>query len=334
MSGGSQTQTSSSAPWDKAQPGILAGMNDATKLYQSGIGGQTWMGPTTVAPSQQTDRAWQWGENAAHEGANAASGLWNRMQKGWADGGLTDRQRGVGDQLFSMTGTPDEGYRQLNDIQRKAYGLTERIAQGGDMSGNPYAESVLQKSIADASNAARLNASGMGRVGSAAEQSVLTRDIGNLSNDFRYRNFADQQARMDAARADMAGFGNQANAQSEADWARRQYAMDSLTSLEQLGKNNQAGYAGQMADVMGLRQMPMDMLAGIGAQREGVAQNVLDDQLRIFDDLQNKPWEQLARYMGIQSGAGSLGGTSNTVSRQKMGLGNILGGALGLASLF
>jgi hypothetical protein len=36
----------------------------------------------------------------------------------------------------------------------------------------------------------------------------------------------------------------------------------------------------------------------------------MNDKLRIFNETQSKPWENLARLNGIASGAGSLGGTT------------------------
>ena len=56
-------------------------------------------------------------------------------------------------------------------------------------------------------------------------------------------------------------------------------------------------------------------LAQIGGNYEQLQANMIQDQNRIFDQTQSAPWDQLARYNAIMSGAGQLGSkSSSTVS--------------------
>ncbi|MNL48496.1 hypothetical protein D3C87_1713600 [compost metagenome] len=50
----------------------------------------------------------------------------------------------------------------------------------------------------------------------------------------------------------------------------------------------------------------------VGAMNEDLATREMNDRLRLFNDQQNKPWEQLGRLNAIASGAGSMGGTQTT----------------------
>ena len=68
---------------------------------------------------------------------------------------------------------------------------------------------------------------------------------------------------------------------------------------------------------------------------------VLDDQRLVIperpgnkrlDSLQNQPWNQLARYNAIASGAGSLGNI--TTQHQSSSFGDVLGGLLGILGAF
>jgi hypothetical protein len=50
----------------------------------------------------------------------------------------------------------------------------------------------------------------------------------------------------------------------------------------------------------------------VGAMNEDLATRQMNDKLRVFNEQQNKPWENLSRLNAIASGAGQLGGTQTT----------------------
>jgi hypothetical protein len=59
-------------------------------------------------------------------------------------------------------------------------------------------------------------------------------------------------------------------------------------------------------------QAPAQSLMQVGAMNEDLATRQVNDKLRIFNEQQNKPWENLARMNAIASGAGQLGSTQTT----------------------
>lgn len=84
----------------------------------------------------------------------------------------------------------------------------------------------------------------------------------------------------------------------------------------------QAWAAGQMSDTgQQIRSafeggmMPGQALMQIGGNYENLMANQINDQLRIFNQQQSVPWEQLARYNAIISGAGALGGQTSSQSK-------------------
>jgi hypothetical protein len=68
-------------------------------------------------------------------------------------------------------------------------------------------------------------------------------------------------------------------------------------------------------------------LLGVGAQREGLGQQYVDDQLARYNYAQQQPWMNLNNYSGAVSGLGSLGGTNTITSPGSSS--NAVGGALG-----
>jgi hypothetical protein len=74
-------------------------------------------------------------------------------------------------------------------------------------------------------------------------------------------------------------------------------------------------------------------LAQIGGNYEQLMSNQIQDQNRIFNETQQKPWDALAQYNAIVSGAGQLGKQgSETVSTPTTPMWQQMGG-FGLAAL-
>ena len=101
--------------------------------------------------------------------------------------------------------------------------------------------------------------------------------------------------------------------------------------------------AGQWAQLMPTldqaRLQPAQNLAASGQYTQDRAQQQLADQIKLYNAQQAWPWEQLARYSAIASGAGGLGGSQVTSapiqqpSLLQSGLGGAAAGA-GIGSIF
>lgn len=185
-----------------------------------------------------------------------------------------------------------------NSAQQNALGNIRQVANSSfDINSDPGFQQVMR----NAENAVNANASAAGRYGSGTHQGNLAREIGDLGA----RQFQNWQSRRDAANQNLFGMGQQ--------------------GINNLG----AAYQGMNA--------PVQDLFKVGSMNEDLANRVMNDKLRIFDSTQNKPWENLARFNAIASGAGQLGGTqTNTQPGQNpflAGLGALSGG-LGLLGSF
>src|SRR5262245_15607133 len=98
-----------------------------------------------------------------------------------------------------------------------------------------------------------------------------------------------------------------------------------------------AGQATQLIPTLdAARYASTDQLLNYGGIQRGYEQALLDQQLKLFNAQQSRPWEQLARENAIIGGAGGLGGTQITTSpgaTQPSTTQKLLGGALAGAGL-
>lgn len=158
-----------------------------------------------------------------------------------------------------------------NSAQNDALNNTRAVANS---SFNINEDPGFQQVIDQATNAVNGNASAAGRYGSGTNQQLL----GNTIGDLGARQYQAWQGRKDAANSSLFNMGQ--------------------TGIGNLG----TAYTGMQAPAQSLMQ--------VGAMNEDLATRNMNDKLRIFNEQQNKPWENLSRLNAIASGAGQLGSTS------------------------
>lgn len=164
-----------------------------------------------------------------------------------------------------------------NKAQQDALNNTRNLANS-QFSVTPELQRVLDTQAAKVSDTVNLNASAAGRYGSGANQTLLAKNVGDLANQTIYNDYNNFLGRRDAANSNLFNMGQQ-------------------------GFNNiGAAYSGMNA--------PNQDLMNIGAMNEDLATRYKNDELRIFNEAQNKPWEQLGRLNAIATGAGSMGSTT------------------------
>lgn len=172
---------------------------------------------------------------------------------------------------------------------------------------NPYLQSILDTSNRRIGDRVNASMSGAGRYGSGQHTDVMTRALAEsadpiLAQDYQQRQQMQQQIL-------------EGGLQRAGQWSQ---LMPTL---------NQARYADPLT------------LQALGGSQQAFNQANLNDTLRLYNAQQAFPWEQLARYSAIASGAGGLGGTQVTASPLQQpsllqsGLGGAAAGA-GLGSIF
>lgn len=160
----------------------------------------------------------------------------------------------------------------FNAAQQNALDNTRAVANSSfDINSDPAFQQVFNKTA----EGVNLMASAAGRYGSpGAHQGTLARELGDLGA----RQYQNWQARKDAANQNLFGMGQQ--------------------GFSNLG----TAYTGMSA--------PAQDMMMLGTMDEDLSTRKMNDQLRIFNEQQNLPWEQVSRLNAIASGAGSLGGTT------------------------
>lgn len=151
MGGSSKTTTTSEPPaW--AKPLFTTSADDALGLYNSGSGGNTYLGSAVAPLSDQT-----------------MFGINNMMQagQGWNTAGDT---RGIYGSIGAESASPSYAESNLADM-----------ASGKWLeSGNPYYRQRLDKEIEDSNALIRSQFSGMGRYGSGANWDALAENTSNM----------------------------------------------------------------------------------------------------------------------------------------------------------
>lgn len=164
-----------------------------------------------------------------------------------------------------------------NDAQKAALGNTKALANA-NWSVSPELQKIIDQTNADANTNVGLANSAAGRYGSGLGNSAIADAISKNTNNLLYSDLNSFNTRRDAANSNLFNMGQ--------------------TGIGNLG----TAYTGLNAPLL-------DKLK-VGQANEDMATKSLNDQLRIFDAQQSKPWENLARLNAIASGAGQLGGTS------------------------
>lgn len=180
-------------------------------------------------------------------------------------------------------------------------GIMSTATGAFDINANPAYSQVRQRAIDEALNGAGSVASGMGRYGSGTHQGVAAREAGNVAANLDFGEYQNWQNRQDTALRD-------------------------LFNMGQTGQGNMANAWEQM-------QAPAQAMMGVGSMYEDLAGRQLNDSLRIQQEKDNQNLANLQALMGILSGTGAYGTTTQTAQTPNSTLSNIAGGLLGGASL-
>jgi hypothetical protein len=188
-----------------------------------------------------------------------------------------------------------------NAAQNTALGNTTALANA-KWGVSPELQKIIDQTNTDANTSVGLSNSAAGRYGSGQANSAVADAISKNTNNLLYSDLNNFNTRKDAANSNLFNMGQ--------------------TGVGNLG----TAYSGLKAPATDLMQ--------VGSMNEDLATRNMNDQLRIFDANQNKPWEQVARLNAIASGAGQLGGSQTTTQPGQNPFLSALGyGATGLGLL-
>lgn len=244
-------------------------------------------GGSSKTTTQSNSEPWKAAQPALKQGIGEAQKLYNNGTGAQVYGGSTvipwngDTQNAMDVTTRSAYGNVDgrglSGQYQgvinnggYNAGQLEALNNTRQVANG---SFNINEDPGFKQVVDQATNSVNGMSSGAGRYGSGTNQQLLGSTIGDLGA----RQYQNWQTRKDAATSNLFNMGG--------------------TAFNQLGN----AYSGMQA--------PTQDLMKVGAMNEDLQTRYMNDKLRVFNEQNNRPWEQLSRLQAIGSGAGQLGGS-------------------------
>lgn len=279
-------------------------------------------------------------------------------------GGQTGtQQQNIANQMGAATSAA--GIRQ-GDTQIGAGLLGQMGSMQNQNAANRMAATGQMDSSQRAQEQSRMGASGLlGDLTNAQLQGQLAGYSGaaNTAQGLASSNRADWANQMGAAQAGAGvqadNYGRQIGAagaladSNRSDLAQSMAAIQGLTGVQgqnianqQQAANSQLGYLnqgmdrstqmlGMMPQLDELLYSPANRIAGVGAANDAKAQQQIDAIMQTFNERQQSPWSQLAKYSGGVSGLsgilGNAGTSTGTTTQENNPLSSILG--LGMAGL-
>jgi len=325
MSGGTKVSTSETGPWEEQKPYLLGGFDEAQRLYEEGVPSY-YTGPTVAdrTPAQkwadQSTIGYAMGPRAAGMQAGAEGSLMGTLQGGQAaqnwGGGLAGA---LGQSSYGALTPYNQG--QYADL------LAGRVDTGA---GSPYAAmtnalqqgvtSNLQQNILPGirSQQVQYQPGGSSRANlvqnqaiAKAVQSGLTKPLADMYSG-AYQTA--QGMRMPAAQM---GIGQQ------------QYGMG--YGLQGMGA--QQASMGQYPSIMDAPFSLYNRMGQVGAQRRGMNQEMINQDMARYNYDANAPQQALANYMNTISG--DYGGTTTQTTPGPSGFGqmtNLIGAVAPIAA--
>ena len=343
--GGSQTINTMVEPPAYAKPFYEFGLAEAKDQYMSDMP-RYFPGSTVVGFAPETQMAL----NMVRNRALAGSPLIDQAQSTVGDFARTGGGRGAGAGVFQRAargGLRNEALpfaRQLAggvDLG-EAIDMTRATARGDFLGGSPGLQGAIDRALDPVQERISSQFARAGRLGSGANQEVLTKGLTDAAADISYRDYSRERQNQLAAQQNLAALqGQQFQSQmagagalgglSSEDIARQLSGAQALNQADLARMQRQIG-AAQMAPGMAeLDYRDAERLAKVGSAREGQAQAELQDQINRFNFQENRDAQKLRDFMALLRG-GTVGSNEiQPVFRNPLASG--LGGALGGAQL-
>jgi hypothetical protein len=339
----------------RLQPYLGMGLQRAEQLF-FGQQPQFFPGQTYVDPSEQTLAALQQQEDLAR---GAQPTLTAAQDAYLSSLRATPTALPMYQDLYGAAGAQPGagvfGQAASGQMVNPALAGFEQVAGGGFLSGSPYLEGLIQRAtrpIAQQFTEQTLPGiasqfSGAGRYGSGAmaratgqAQEGASRAIGDIATNIAAQDYARERAFQEQARSGLAGLGQQAiqtqflgasglESAAQAAAQRQLSAAGGIAGTEQIARQQQLAAAGMAPQFYSQQFLPSQQLGQIGAAREQISAQPLQEQMQRFQFGQQVPYQQLQGFLSSVYGTPMTGSQiPATPQAQTNRLGQTLGGAI------
>jgi hypothetical protein len=338
----SSTQTSSIDP--ALLPYLTQGLQRAESLFLTGQQPTFFPGQTYVSPSAQTQEALNQQEALARQ----QSQVLGQAQQAFM-GGLTAQSQAtplfqnIYGQAQNQAGTDVYGRAAQGGFQNVAAGQLANIAGGSMLNSNPFQQQMMQAATRPLeqqfsqqvlpgisslySKSGRLGSGSMERaLGTATEG--FGRALGNVTSNIAGTQFQAERGLQQQALGQLAGLSQQDIANrfagaaglqgaQQAQFGTQLQAAGGLASTQStdLARQLQASLAAPQ--VYGQQFLPSQALSQVGAQREAIAAQPLQEQMARFTFGQQLPYQQLQGYLSSVYGS-PMGGFGTQTTQQPL----------------
>lgn len=339
---GESSQSSVSGPWPPSGKALKGILSDAGKLYDKKRGFHPYKGQGWVDFAPETEQALSSMTGIAKQG--------NPFYGGSAD--FTKSLIG-GDYQLDPSGFQSllgQGPNALQtygtDIASGANGIgTEGDYRNLFNAVDPEFEKVVQKTAGDLTDQIGRTFGGAS-YGSAQHTGTIADQVGSAVSQMRSQNFNNNLQNRLGILGNISGIQGQ-------NIGNQLSAAGALSGEQQAGLNLQRGLYGDIANlgqqdignrlsglgvadsVYNSQYLPSQMLAGVGAAREGKSAEELQAKMDKAEIKDQNDWDRLMSYFGIATGTGAQGNrTTTTVQQPSNPWSSILGGGLLASQLF
>jgi hypothetical protein len=343
--GGSQTVNTQVEPPAYAKPFLEFGLAEAKEQYMGDMPGY-YPGSTVVGFAPESQLALNMVRDRALAGSPLISGAQNTIGNFAGSGGGL----GAGADVFRRAALGGLGNEALPFARGVAGGanlgeaidMTRATARGDFLSGSPGLQGAIDRALDPVQDRIQSQFARAGRMGSGANQEVLTRGLSDAASNIAYQDYSRERQNQLAAQQNLAGlqaqqFGTQLSglnalgALSGQDLARQMSGASALSAADRARMQRQMSAAQLAPQFADLDYQGAERLAAVGGAREQQAQAELQDSVNRYNFDQNVDAQKLRDYMAL-IGGGTVGSNSiQPVFRNPLASG--LGGALGGAQL-
>ena len=333
------------------RPYLGLGLQRAEQLF-FGPGPQFFPGQTYVSPSEQTLAALEQQETLARESQPALEEAQRAFLAGLGPSAAAPLFQDLYGAGARQVGAPMYESVAGGDFRNLALDPTMQTAVGSFLMGSPYQQALIEQSVRPISRqlgevtlpGIQSAFSAAGRYGSGAQQRAIgeaveraSRAAGDVATQIGAGTYAQERGFQEAARQQLAAL-------SQQDLANRLAATQALEASQQgafarqlqaagaLGAAQEAqlarGFTGaQLAPQIYAQQfLPSQQLGQIGAAREQIAAQPLQEQIARYQFGQQVPYQQLQGF--LSSVYGTPMATGQIPQAQTNRFGQALGGAL------
>lgn len=308
------TSTVTTGPSSFLQPFSQYGIEEAQRLYQTQTPefypGQTYAG---FAPEQEM--ALQAQRQRALTGSPLVSGAQQFTEQALAGG-------------FESAALPYAQQLAGGVDYSEPLGMMRETAMGGFLGGSPGLEAAIGRALDPVQARVQSTLSRAGRTGSGAAADVMSRTLGDVAADISYQDYATERANQLAAQRNLA---NLMGTQYESQLRGAGF----LGDVSGVGFGRQAAAAQRAPAMAELDYRDIGRLQDVGATRQAMSQQAIDEAVRRYQFEQGAPYEALRQYQ--ESLRGFPTGTTTTTQTpyyDASDASKFLGGALATQGAF